>query len=248
MTDLLNLIESGQTNLIIQVRGEDLLKFTEDVMERAAENERKRIENEREREMNSAGFMDSKWCREEISEANAHKVGVLQVNWPCVNSSAKDQLSIARSLRNADFRRRRYKRNSSTLKTSVLEEIAWEVESIRARNIAARQDALTAEFVKEAIRQNRIIIKEPTYLVEKRGDDKFWYYIPAIGVPQSVNFHDSIKMLSKLNIIQPERVYIIYDDLSILPQWIEHLDWMSNYFEVKTIKKQDFTSWLQNTK
>lgn len=51
MTDLLNLIESGQTNLIIQVRGEDLLKFTEDVMERAAENERKRIENEREREI-----------------------------------------------------------------------------------------------------------------------------------------------------------------------------------------------------
>lgn len=51
MTDLLNLIESGQTNLIIQVRGEDLLKFTEDVLERAAENERKRIENEREREI-----------------------------------------------------------------------------------------------------------------------------------------------------------------------------------------------------
>lgn len=51
MTDLLNLIESGQTNLIIQVRGEDLLRFTEDVMERAAENERKRIENEREREI-----------------------------------------------------------------------------------------------------------------------------------------------------------------------------------------------------
>lgn len=51
MTDLLNLIESGQTNLIIQVRGEDLLKFTEDVMERAAKNERKRIENEREREI-----------------------------------------------------------------------------------------------------------------------------------------------------------------------------------------------------
>lgn len=51
MTDLLNLIESGQTKLIIQVRGEDLLKFTEDVMERAAENERKRIENEREREI-----------------------------------------------------------------------------------------------------------------------------------------------------------------------------------------------------
>lgn len=31
MTDLFELLESGQLNLIIQVRGEDLLKFTEDI-------------------------------------------------------------------------------------------------------------------------------------------------------------------------------------------------------------------------
>lgn len=199
-------------------------------------------------QLNSPGFMDSKWCREEISEANAHQVGVLQVNWPCVHSSAKDQLSIVRLLQDADFRRRRYKRNSSTLKLSILEEIAEKVEGIRARNIAARQDALTAEFVKEATRQSRSIIKEPTYLVEQRGGGNFWCYFPAIGVPQSVNFHDSIKMLSKWYSNMPEKVFLIYDDLSILPQWIEHLDWMSNSLEVKTIKKQDFTLWLRKTK
>ena len=44
MTDLLNLIESGQTNLVVQVRGEDLLKFTEELIARAAEQERARIE------------------------------------------------------------------------------------------------------------------------------------------------------------------------------------------------------------
>lgn len=51
MTDLFELLESGQSNLIIQVRGEDLLKFTEDIMERAAENERLRIENEEQRDI-----------------------------------------------------------------------------------------------------------------------------------------------------------------------------------------------------
>ena len=51
MTDLYELLESGQSNLIIQVRGEDLLKFTEDIMERAAENERLRIENEEQRDI-----------------------------------------------------------------------------------------------------------------------------------------------------------------------------------------------------
>ena len=141
-----------------------------------------------------------------------------------------------------------YKRNNSLLKTSVLTEIAAKVETIRARNIAARQDGLTAEFVKEATRQKRSIIKEPTFLVERREGDRYWYYIPAIGVPQSVAFQESQKMLSRWGITKPERVYLIYDDLSILPQWIEHLDWMSDYLEVKTIKKQEFASWLQKTK
>ena len=43
MTDLLNLIESGQSNLVVQVRGEDLLKFTQDLIARSAEQERIRI-------------------------------------------------------------------------------------------------------------------------------------------------------------------------------------------------------------
>lgn len=199
-------------------------------------------------QLNSARFMDSKWCMEEISEANAHQVGVLQVNWPGIHPGENDQLSVTMMLRDVDFRRRRYKRNSSTLKASVLKEIAAKVEAIRARNIAARQDGLTAEFVKEAARQERSIIKEPMFLVEQRTDKGFWYYIPAIGVPQSLNFQESLKMLSRWGVTMPERVFLIYDDLSVLPQWVEHLDWISDYLEVKTIKKQEFALWLQKTK
>ena len=199
-------------------------------------------------QLNSARFMESKWCREEISGANAHQVGVLQVNWPGVHRDAYNQLSAVRMLRDVDFRRRRYKKNSSTLKVSVLKEIVATVEAIRARNVAARQDGLTAEFVKEAARHKRSIIKEPLFLVEQRTDEKCWYYIPAIGVPQSVSFQESLIMLSRWGVTKPERVFLIYDDLSVLPHWIEHLDWMNNYLEVKTIKKQDFSSWLQKTK
>lgn len=199
-------------------------------------------------QLNSARFMDSKWCKEEISEANAHQVGVLQVNWPDVRPGATDQLCAVRMLHDEDFRRRHYKQNSSTLKVSVLKEVAAKVETIRARNVAARQDSLTAEFVKEAARQKRSIIKEPMFLVEQRTEEKFWYYIPAIGVPQSVNFQESLKMLSMWGVTMPEKVFLIYDDLNVLPQWIEHLDWISDYLEVKTIKKQEFAIWLQKTK
>jgi hypothetical protein len=199
-------------------------------------------------QLNSQGFRDSKWCEEEITEANARRVGVLQVNWPGVKPDVKDQLSRTIKLVEQDFRRKRYKRNTSTLKAKVLNEITRTVEAIRARNIAARQDNLTGEFVKEARRQGRTIIKEPTFLVEQMEGGKHWYYIPAIGVPQSWDCYESVKMLERWNNALPEKVFLIYDDLSILPRWIAHLEWMNRYLEVKTIKMQEFESWLKAKK
>lgn len=199
-------------------------------------------------QLNSQGFKDSKWCEEEIIEANARRVGVLQINWPGVKPDVKDQLSRARKLVELDFRRKWYKRNTSTLKAKVLNEIAGDVEAIRARNIAARQDNLTSEFVKEANRQGRTIIKEPIFLVEKMGGGEYWYYIPAIGVPQSWDCYESVKLLERWNKTIPQKVFLIYDDLSVLPRWIAHLEWMNNYLEVKTIKMQEFESWLKTEK
>jgi hypothetical protein len=199
-------------------------------------------------QLNSQGFKESKWCEEEITEANARRVGVLQINWPGVKPDVKDQLSRTRKLVERDFKRKRYKRNTSTLKTKVLNEIAGDVEAIRARNIASRQDNLTGEFIKEAKRQGRIIIKEPTFLVEQIEDNKFYYYMPTIGVPQSWDCYESEKMLESWNDTFPKKVFLIYDDLSILPEWIKHLEWMNKYLEVQTIKMQDFELWLKTKK
>ena len=201
-------------------------------------------------QLNSPGFMDSKWCKEEISEANARQVGVLQLNWPNVSESAADHLCVSRKLYDADFRYGHHINNASKLKKVVLDEIVMKVEALRARNIAAREDSLTAEFAKEAELQGRRIVKEAMFLVESRPDGKIWYYIPAIGVPQSMDYYESSEILKKWvqkNKI-PDKVFLIYDDLRILPRWISHLDWMNNYLTVKSIKKQEFTTWIKSTK
>ena len=201
-------------------------------------------------QLNSPNFMDSDWCKEEISEANARQVGVLQLNWPGADPGLANQLSMVRKLEAVDFNGDSYQNSNATLKDAVLTEIAAKVESLRARNIAARQDGLTAEFVKEAERQGRNIVKEPLFLVEKRQEGKYWYYIPAIGVPQSMDCYESLEMLGQWLVdgVMPERVFLIYDDMRILPKWIAHLDWMNKYLEVKTIKKHEFEIWLKSTK
>ena len=124
-----------------------------------------------------------------------------------------------------------------------MDGIVSKVESIRARNLAARVDNLKGEFIKEAVRQGRNILSEPLHLAEQTKNG-YVYYIPTIGVPQSVDYHESLIMLEKLVKEKVEGVFLIYDDLSILPMWIDHLDWMDKYLEVRTIKKHDFGEWL----
>lgn len=201
-------------------------------------------------QLNSPNFMDSDWCKEEISEANARQVGVLQLNWPGADPGAANQLCAIKNIKTENFGDGNQIGDDATLKDAVLEDIAMKVEALRARNIAARQDGLTAEFVKEAERQGRAIVKEPMFLVEQRQDGKLWYYIPIIGVPQSMDCYESQEMLKQWlpKDKMPEKVSLIYDDMRILPKWIAHLDWMREYLIVKTIKKQEFELWLKTTK
>ena len=201
-------------------------------------------------QLNSPNFMDSDWCKEEISEANARQVGVLQLNWPGADPGAANQLCAIKNIKTENFGDGNQIGDDATLKDAVLEDIAMKVEALRARNIAARQDGLTAEFVKEAERQGRAIVKEPMFLVEQRQNGKLWYYIPIIGVPQSMDCYESQEMLKQWlpKDKMPEKVSLIYDDMRILPKWIAHLDWMREYLIVKTIKKQEFELWLKTTK
>ena len=201
-------------------------------------------------QLNSPNFMDSDWCKEEISEANARQVGVLQLNWPGADPGAANQLCAIKNIKTENFGDGNQIGDDATLKDAVLEDIAMKVEALRARNIAARQDGLTAEFVKEAERQGRAIVKEPMFLVEQRQNGKLWYYIPIIGVPQSMDCYESQEMLKQWlpKDKMPEKVSLIYDDMRILPKWIAHLDWMREYLIVKTIKKREFELWLKTTK
>lgn len=196
-------------------------------------------------QLNTQWFMDSKWCREEIVSANMHQIGVLQINWPGVDGGRANELCYRMEFTSTDFRRKQYKKSNSKLKKKVLEKVAGKVEAIRARNLAARYDNLKGEFIKEALRYGRTIIPEPLYLVEQKQDGKFIYYVPAVGVPQSIDFHESLKMIDKMVAEPAGEIYLLYDDLSVLTQWIEHLDWLRNSLEVKTIKKQEFSKWFQ---
>jgi hypothetical protein len=189
-------------------------------------------------------FMESPWCREEITAANQKQIGVIELVWPGVALDMHNHLCEPMLLKEDDFT------TSSTdplsrLQDNVVELLSHKVESVRARNMAARQDGLVGEFIKEALKVDKSLVQEYKYLVERKDDGDVNVFIPAVGVPQSYDCYESLQFKELLR--NPKtKIHLIYDDLRIKKRWIEHLDWLNVSLEVKTIKKKDFALWLQN--
>lgn len=190
-------------------------------------------------------FKNSKWCNEEILAANQKQIGVVEIVWPDCTPDIHNLLCEPIQLKPEMFIDQSFGNKNSLIKDEIIEAIASIVESVRARNLAARQDNLVGEFVEEARKQGRQLLQEYRYLVETLNDGKTRLFIPAIGVPQSYDCFNSLRFRNLLNNDKID-LFLIYDDLRIRKKWIEHLEWLNESLEVKTIKKRDFELWLKS--
>lgn len=200
--------------------------------------------------LNTPQFLDSHWCKEEFAEAGAKQIGIVQLVWPNHNVKADvtSHLSYPQQMFESDFIDNIYDDpDHSKLKKETVEKIIQEVESVRARNLAARQDNLITEFRNIADRHGRTITVQPEkFLTEDLKGGKRVVYIPTIGIPQSTSCQ-SAEIKKELLGYKDVTVRLIYDDLRIRDKWLKHLEWLNENFkkDIKTLKKQDFESWLQ---
>lgn len=201
--------------------------------------------------LNTPDFLESRWCKEEFAEAAAKQIGIVQLVWP--NHKIKDidlssHLSYPLQLGVNDFENNDYSdKDKSKLLEHIVDEIISKVESVRARNLAARQDNLITEFRNIAEKNGRIITIQPEkILTEDLPNGSRIIYIPTIGIPQSTNCQ-SAEIKRELLGYEEVSIRLIYDDLRIRDKWLKHLDWLNENFkkDIRTLKKQDFEKWLQ---
>jgi hypothetical protein len=193
----------------------------------------------------SPHFKESEWCAKEIVLANQKQIGIVEIVWPGMKLEAYNQLTNPIILQGDDFVDGNHKDEKASLTDDAIKRIVNEVESVRARNLAARQDNLIGEFVNEAKKVGKTLVREYRYLLENLSDAGLRLYLPAIGVPQS---YDCFKSRAMRALLERDdiQLYLLYDNVRIKRDWIDHLDWLNESLEVKTIKKQDFELWLKN--
>ena len=195
-------------------------------------------------QLHTFDFKNSEWCRVEVEMANMKQIGLVEVAWPNMRLERWQELCHPFPLAASDFVRKCYTSRNAQLKVNVLKAIARDVESVRARNLAARQDNLIGEFIKEANKAGKAIVQELYYLIEQLPSGKRRLYLPAVGVPSSFDYYESLEFRQLLKDNKLE-IYLLYDELRIRAKWIDHLDWLNSSLEVKTIKKKDFEKWLK---
>lgn len=192
--------------------------------------------------LNTKEFLESNWCKQELDKAHLKRIGIVHLLYPDCDFTDFAHLAFSKKLKYEDFE------NSHTsdvtngkLKNECLTEIIDLVESSRARNLASRQDSLITDFT-QAANDNDVDVhlQYSRYITQKLDNGKLKIYIPTVGIPQSINCQNSQKLIQKIEDKEIESITLIYDEMSIRNYWLEHLEWLNDYLEIKTLKKMNF--------
>lgn len=196
--------------------------------------------------LNTPNFMNTTWTAQEFAKANALSIGILQLIWPENTTQKAADLTTPIFLKANCFRKNSFKTQKATLKKKELEVIVEKVESLRARNLAARQDNIITEFIDAA---NKYSIKtdlQPEKIIQVedcKGEQCI--VIPTVGVPQSFNYSHSQDLIERIESDKINTAFILFDHRNIREKWIQHLDWLDGHLPIKTLKTTNVEKWIK---
>lgn len=196
--------------------------------------------------LNSPGFLNSKWTTQELAKANSMSIGILQLIWPSHTLERDAELSIPISLTYNNFKNCFWGRSTKSLTKSAIHKIVSQVESLRARSLASRQDNIITEFIASSNRAGiKADLQSEKFITIKRSDGKELVIIPTVGVPQAFTYNQSEELVSRIKSKNVAGAFLLFDHRNIREKWIKHLDWLDNYLPVKTIKIVKVEEWLK---
>lgn len=196
--------------------------------------------------LNTPGFLNSNWTTQELAKANSMSIGILQVIWPSHKLERDAELSIPIQLSDSDFGNKIYKKPTSYLNPNTVSNIISQVESLRARSLASRQDNIITEFIASSNRVGKKAdLQSEKFITIQRSDGKELVIIPTVGVPQAFTYNQSEELVARIKSKNVAGAFLLFDHRNIREKWIKHLDWLDNYLPVKTIKIVKAEEWLK---
>lgn len=197
--------------------------------------------------LDSPGFLDSRWTEEELARANSTNLQILQLIWPGSTLTSAAAFSKPFVLADTDFQVRTDLLGASArLQEPCLERIAIEVESLRARALAARHAYLVQEFFSEATAAGVFPKVQPErFILLETKSGKHYITVPTVGVPDAVRYQELEDEIDR----HPKRgsdIILLYDERGIRDKWMKHLEWLDRQkLPVKSLQVAKAQTWLR---
>jgi hypothetical protein len=196
--------------------------------------------------LSTSNFLQSEWSKEELARASSLSLGIVQFVWPNAHLVGEAQICLPIKLNNHDFVNEVFLSKDAKLENAIVELAVSEIESIRARTLAARQDNLTSEFIKYAnIYGVKAILDSHKFITLHKGDKEI-IVIPTIGIPQSFTCNQSQELVREIKKKDFDEIYLLYDQIHIRDYWLSHLNWLNQYLPVRTKELQKVKAWLNS--
>jgi len=195
--------------------------------------------------LNTPGFLNSNWTTQELAKANSMSIGILQIIWPTHKLERDAELSIPIQLIDSDFGNNIFQMPSSYLTDISISNITSQVESLRARSLASRQDNIISEFIASSNNVGKKAdLQSEKFITVKQTDGKELVIIPTVGIPQAFTYNQSEELVTRIKSKNVVGAYLLYDHRNIREKWLNHLAWLDNYLPIKSIKIVDAEKWL----
>lgn len=171
--------------------------------------------------LDTPGYFDSKWTREEFGRAQSFGIYIYRLVWPDHHPQGETSLSETRRLRDSDL-------IDGLLLSQTLDEIVERLEWLRARGVADRHLSLSGKLQAEVEGVGGRVVGAGAYrALSIQMDDGFtaWVY-PVVGVPTAPLMN---AIARRAGAADHEGPFLVYDHQGIAEPWLEHLDWLNTH-------------------
>lgn len=179
--------------------------------------------------LDTPGYFDSRWTRQEIGRARAKDIQVLRVIWPDHSPNKLTDLAETIYLNSEDL-----EAGDGPIAAHVAEKIALHVERLRSRSIAARYMSITGKLRADVEKIGAAIEGVGAHraiAVRMIDGSKVWAY-PVVGVPTAEILND---IAEKAKSSDPHCVpVLVYDHIGIRDTWRAHLKWLDE--QIRTVR------------
>lgn len=188
--------------------------------------------------LDTPGYFDSRWTREEIGRARVKNIHVLRVVWP--NNTPNKMTDLAETIYLED---NQFKESGDQIVEASVDEIVLAVERLRSRSIAARYLAIAGKLRAEAIKAGVTVTGLGAFRAMEiilLNGEKVWAY-PVVGIPNAELLNEiAEKGTSSSNVLPP---IMVYDHLGVNQSWASHLEWLNSEIEAVDLLKVSEAGW-----